>query len=389
LDPYSFYAPGEPAADVPADAAFTPWRLPVLSQLDFDAMSVGGRLSEPQLAYLAAFNLLAPTSHNTVPQRFVIEPRAAALTIVLDRTAVLDASDVHGRQAAVSIGCGIANTVAAGRCYGLVPRVEMAPVEEHQTRPFVKEEPRYTTIADIAFERRGGPSLSHRWLSAMVSRKVVRAEYDARVALGADLQAALDAWMRERHPAIELHWIVDTPTKLFIGKCQEAADTTVVNREAFATELGAWLLDNDASACVGMRGREFGLDDDASRRIGRGLRGEIALLPDELAAFAKSGNVAIRSASAVAVLSVEQDSVEARVRAGWAYEDLALQLAQHAFVTAMHAGITEIEGLNRMLRGRLRTARRPTVVFRAGKPLLEESGRRPHSSRPDLSALIL
>ena len=56
---------------------------------------------------------------------------------------------------------------------------------------------------------------------------------------------------------------------------------------------------------------------------------------------------------------------------------------------AMHAGITEVKAPNMALRGRLRTRQRPVVVFRMGRPLRPEDGRRPHASRPRLASLVL
>jgi hypothetical protein len=108
-----------------------------------------------------------------------------------------------------------------------------------------------------------------------------------------------------------------------------------------------------------------------------------------MAGFAKAGNLGMRSSSAVAVITVESDTLDLRIAAGRAYEEMALILLQHRFCTAMHAGITEVEAPNLALRGRLRTRRRPTVVFRLGQPLREEDWHRPHSARPRLSATMV
>ena len=389
MDLSSLYERECGAGDVPSGDPFRPWRVRILTKAEFEDLGANAPLSYLQLAYLAAFNLLAPTSHNTVPQRFFIDPKNSRLSVVLDRSFVLSASDVHGRQAAVSVGCGIANSVIAAECYGLRAHVHVLDVPVESTRPMVPGATRYVTLADIVFTPSSVSSLPRAWLGALVARKMVRAEYDAGVSLSGEVVAKLDGWIRDRHDDIQLHLVTDTPTKLFVGKFQELADSTVVNRDSFAIELGDWLLQNDADAVLGMRGREFGLDDEATRRLRGGLRREISLLPDELAGFARAGNIGIRSSSAIGVLTVHEDTVPARLRAGWAFEELALLLYQHGFVTAMHAGITEVDVPNMALRGRLRTTRRPTVVFRMGKPLQVVDGLRPHSSRPPLTDLIL
>ena len=276
----------------------------------------------------------------------------------------------------------------AARAYGWGTRIELMPVLTRDTHPASPGEPRYTRLARVLFDPWSVEPEGVGALRAMLARKVIRAEYDERVKLTAAQIEALHAVVH-RYEGLELHLLTDSATLLFLGKFQELADSTVFNREAFATELGDWLLANDSRSLVGMRGQEYGLGDDAARRVHLGLRRQLTLLPDEMAGFAKAGNLGMRSSSAVAVITVEDDSVPHRVRVGQAYEETALLLQQQHFCTAMHAGITEVEAPNLALRGRLRTRKRPTAVFRIGRPLREADGHRPHASRPGLAAMLL
>jgi hypothetical protein len=217
---------------------------------------------------------------------------------------------------------------------------------------------------------------------------MVRAEYDERVKLDPALMTELAGIASSVHPDLTLHLLTDAPTLLALGKFQELADSTVINREGFARELGDWMLANDSDAVLGMRGREFGLSDAAAARFREGLAGRGPLLPDETVAFAKAGNIGMRSSSAVAVITVAKDDLEQRLAAGRAYEEMALRLVLDDVVVAMHAGITEVEAPNMALRGRLRTFQRPTVVFRIGKPLRSADGERQHASRPALKHVL-
>ncbi len=217
---------------------------------------------------------------------------------------------------------------------------------------------------------------------------MVRAEFGrAREARARDLAQQLVA-IAGQHAGLTLHLITDAASLLFLGKFQELADTTVVNRDRFALELGAWLIEDDAAAKVGMRGREFGLSAEATHRLRHGLLRLGPLLPDEFAAFAKVGHIGMRSSSAVGVITVDHDNPKQRIAAGRAYEEMALLLEQRGFRTAMHAAITEVEAPNLALRGRLRTWQRPDVVFRIGRPLREKDGARPHSARPHLQEIL-
>lgn len=389
LDPARCYEPSAPA-DVPEAPQWAAWRIAVLSPAEFVALGQGSSEtpSEQQLAYLAAFGLLAPTSHNTVPQRFELRPAEAEIRVWLDRRAVLPDSDPSGRQAAISCGCAIANVELAARDVGLDARVEALEVAPAALGPLEGEGEPYVRLATIHLARASEGDASPGWRALMRRRKMVRAEFDRAVVLSPELGEELGAQVAAL-AGLQLHLIADAPTKLFLGKFQELADSTVINREGFARELGDWLLDNDDPSPLGMRGREFGLSDDAARRFHRGLRGELTLLPDETAGFAKVGNIGMRSASAVGVITVAKDDLAQRLAAGRAYQRVALTLLRHDFVVAMHAGITEVTAPNLALRGRLKTRHRPQVVFRMGRPLNAEDGARPHASRPALASIIL
>jgi hypothetical protein len=367
--------------DVPDGAAFDAWRLPVLTVSEFQT-----RDRRSQLEYLASLALLGPTTHNTVPQRFRIDAERSAIEFALDRRVILPESDAKGRQATVSLGAAIANSVIGGEVYGLYA-ISMKPIGvEERIQPARDGEEMIVPVVDVTFEPADVPvpPRDTTWIEAILRRKMVRAEFDERVKLDAALENELKAITAAVHPGLTLHVIADAPTLLALGKFQELADSTVINRTSFARELADWLVPNDSDSAVGMRGREFGLSDESSRRFHDGLAGTGQLLPDETVAFAKAGNLGIRSSSAAMVITVARDDLEHRLAAGRAFEEMALRLTIAGMSVAMHAGITEVEAPNMALRGRLRTFQRPTVVFRVGKPLRASDGERPHSSRPTL-----
>jgi hypothetical protein len=288
----------------------------------------------------------------------------------------------------VSLGCAVENARLAAAAYGWRTEIRPNDAGVQPVLPAREGESRLVPLLSLALRARGEPT-ERSFLEAMRRRKVVRAEYDQCVKLPPALAQDLKAEVSLEHPGLTVHWITDLPTLRILGKFQELADTTVINRERFARELGQWLLPNDSTARVGMRGAEFGLSDEAAVRFCRGLSGQQRLLPDEIAAFAKAGNVGMRSSSAVAVITTAKDDQLHQIAAGRAYEWMALRLWQEGFVTAMHAGITEVQAPNMALRGRLRTINRPTVVFRVGRPLESSDLARAHSSRPALEDVLV
>ena len=286
----------------------------------------------------------------------------------------------------MSLGASIANAALAAAAYGMSATQTRSGADAALIAPGDGTTAAIVPVATLGFTPGAGTRVRDvAVVRAMLSRKMVRAEFDERVKLDPAIVAELASLTRSIHAGLTLHVLTDAPTLLALGKFQELADSTVINRTTFARELAEWLLANDSDAFVGMRGREFGLDDASTRRFRDGLAGVGPLLPDETAAFAKAGNIGMRSSSAVLVVTTARDDLEHRLVAGYAFEAMALRLTLAGMSVAMRAGITEVDAPNMALRGRLRTLHRPTVVFRTGKPLRAPDGVREHSARPRLA----
>jgi hypothetical protein len=384
--------PSEPPAThaVPrASDPFELWQLTTLSPDQFYALgSSDANLSLAQLQHLAAYNLLAPSSHNTVPQRFIFPSEGNTIEIYVDREVVLPASDPTGRQASISVGCGIANLLHAAHCYGFDAAVEVFDAAAPSVLPHRPAEARYARVARVCFKR--GTTLEPKAvLHAMLERRSVRADYNASVALPPALGANLKGLMLSSYPELEFHLVDDARTLEFLADLQELADSTALSREDFTTELGNWLIENDSDSPLGMRGREYGLSDELTHSVQARLLSEIRLRPDEVSGLARGGNIGIRSSSAAGIIVAPSDDLQHRVLAGRAFEDLVLTLHQRGFVTAMHAAITELESPNLALQAQLRTRGRPLVVFRMGQPLDLRDAARPHSARPRVGDVTL
>lgn len=378
-----------PGSSPPAGDPFELWQLPVLSLEAFAALGTKHRtLSLAQLEYLCAYALLAPTSHNTVPQRFLFPAQDNTVDICVDREVVLVASDPAGRQACISLGCGITNLLHAAGRYGFVAEIELHEMPSAPVLPLRPGEARFVRVARVRFQS-GAPPAPESLLHAMLERRMVRAMYNATIALPPGLAGTLQGLMRSQYPELEFHLLSDASTLGFLGDLQELADSTALSREDFTGELAEWLIENDSESPLGMRGREHGMSDELTRGVQARLRSEIRLTADEVTGLAQGGNIGIRSASAVAIIVVPQDDLRHRVLAGRAFEDLALLLCQHEFVTAMHAAIAELETPNLALQARLGTRGRPVVVFRMGQPLEAGAGYGKHSARPSVKDVTL
>lgn len=342
---------------LPDGPDFDAWRIEPV-----DPAAFASQTAQQRARHIAGWGLLAPTTHNSVPQRF--ERHRDGLVVRIDPGAVLPQSDPTGRQANISVGCAIEAVVVAFGGYGWrvsvgvdVIGAEIAPIERCSPEP--------------------------GQLLALKNRRVVRAEYDPRVSLS----EALCQQIRSLSPSgegVALELLTERRALSAIGKLSEQADSAVLNRHDFARELGRWLLPNSAVGALGMRGREFGLGDAAADRLHQGLTGRGPLLGDEIAALAKGSLSGFRSSSAAIVLTVRDDEPMHHIEVGRLYLRLELLLARHGLSTALHAGLCEVEAYSHALRAEIRTAARPVAVVRVGRPLRPEEGLRPRSARPRL-----
>lgn len=377
-----------PPADHPCLKA---WTFPELSPAEFDALGTTPSLDLAQLNYLAGFALLAPTTHNTLPQRLRVNDSTSSIEVLVDRTRILPESDPHGRQALVSMGCVIANLELAAGALGKATRVELAAVDPSLYAPLSAVEHPETLIpvAEVFFSE-GSDTSSAPWLALMRERKVVRAEYDAAVSLDPELLSKLQECVHGCSEHVKLETVTKRIALRGLGKFQEQADRFVFENKSFARELGEWLLPNgQLDQPSAMRGYEFGFDDDFAREVHRGLLGEIPLLPDQVAGFARGARAGLESSSAVFVLTTAGDTVLERVHTGRVGQRLMLRLQQAGFCSAVHAALTEVEWVSKIFSATvLRSRRRPMMLFRTGQVKRPQDAQRPHAARPALAAIL-
>lgn len=362
----------------------TPWEVKILAQKEFESLSLLARLT-----YLCHFGTLAPTTHNTVPQKYKLIPEKNEIEVWVDPQFILPASDKIGRQATISMGCVIENIVCAASSYGFSPRIAHHTIDANNLIPSKKNSKPHLLATLSLGSSQKSDFLQKKTLENILHRKTLRAEYDPKVTLTPSLSLKL-----HKHAAdfnnLSLKLIENKLALNAISKIQEIADRTVIERDVFAYELGHWLIPNDDKKSLrGMRGYEFGFDDQFAHRVHSGLLRKTRLLPDETAAFASGGKIGIRSSSCLAIITAKKENIMSWVEAGQLFERIALTLIQNGFYTAMHAGITEVKIVSRMFATFLSTKEVPLVILRIGKPYMKNDILRPHSSRPPTKELIL
>jgi hypothetical protein len=375
-------------------SAFSAWNIELLSRSRFHALNdeKRGELNAAQARYLLGFSVLAPSTHNSVPQLYDLDLAGQAIGILMDRRRVLEASDPSGRQALISVGCAIENLQLAAAQYGFASTWQPLPGLLEATWSALRGG-QHVRLGRVTFTGASPvpeePARADA-LRSLLERRTLRAELDAGRSLPEELLGDLHAAAAAADQVVLR--VFRSPTEKFAwGKLEEAALKHKLEEEAFRRELGHWILDNDDETSErGMRGREFGFDDRVCRELAQQLRGEAALHGDQLALMARGGRMLLASASAVCALSCREEHPAHLLDVGRVYQRCSLAAWRRGFVQAVHSAICEVSHVRAMCRATLlRTAGAPSLLFRLGVPTRSLDLARPHSSRPALDSLLV
>lgn len=367
--------------DIPDGENYDAWRAAPPSPAEFRALD-----SEEKLRICVLMGHLAPSTHNTQPWRFRLDPRALRIDVFMNHASILPASDVKGRQTAISIGCAIENIRTAAEFYGynvsitypLLTKADFVPRQTKQNT---------TLVATLTLAENGARVSDEKIFRAIRARKMLRAEFDPSRAIPEELITRARQTITDT--TIMLHPITDAVRRLALSEFQSQADGFVINSHAFSRELGNWLLPNNTPSFLGMPGSNFGLTDTQALRMHQGLKGVVPLEPEDGLRFALAGKLGIEKSPLICVFTASDDEPQSWISGGIALERLLLLFTSAGVSVAVHAGIVEVGLINRMFAAMLGTTRRIVALFRAGYPLRHEDAARPHSPRLPLDAVIL
>lgn len=375
-----------------APDAFSAWNIQPLSTAAFDQLDgcPERTLGRAGLLHLLRFSLLAPSTHNSVPQSYELDVEGQRVVVSLSRRHVLPASDPRGREALASIGCAVENLVLAARAYGFdgAWTTDPALCWERVTH---SENDSDVRIGQVTLERSRAAQANlnpREALRPMCERKVIRAEFDAALRMPRDMLNELEA-AAAASGSVRLHLFETDREKFAWGKLDELATKHKLEQRPFQLELGRSLLpDDDTTSPRGMRAREFGFDASFAGRLAAQLRGEAEMAVDQLAFMARAARAGLTSASVVCALSCLDDAPGSWVEAGRVYQRASLGAFRCGFANAVHTAVCEVPHVRKMCQATLLGGRTPAVVFRLGRPLHADDWLRPHSSRPELEDLL-
>ncbi len=334
-----------------------------------------GSSNEEILRHLVGWAILAPSSHNVQPWRFRIYPKGMDIDLLLHPSGILPVSDGRGRQAHISMGCALENLRIAIMHYGF---------QYSQINFLGGKYPDSLVAVNVRGSGLGiSPnSATNPFFTAMKARVTNRGLFDSDKPVPPDFIE--QCYLFAIAEGIESSQIKDFPTRFALAEIQYQADRYVIAKDDFRHELGDYFLPNDSLASVGMPGSNFGLKDEMSLRVHRELKKPGPFDHDLAVGMAGATREALRGAPYIGVLSVRDDTPASWVTAGQVFERIAIYAQVRGLAISVYAAMVEVERLNKLLKLRLNTLCRPTIIFRVGY----SKEQRPHPPRLNISEVL-
>jgi hypothetical protein len=257
--------------------------------------------------------VLAPSHWNTQPWRFEVD--GPSVRLLADPRRALPVTDPDQRAMRVSLGAALENLLIACRAWALRPTVSYERIDAPGA-----------AIASVTWSA-GGPVRDRALYAAIPDRRTNRHEYDGR-GLFAENRAALSAQVPDD---FRLHWIDDRAAMRSIADLAfEAVRDQILDRRAQAECFGWMRLGDDDSRrhADGVSIDALDLGGPAKWFAGHYFHPDGWLLGQGAGSLAKRARDGIRSAGALALLTLTPRREELWVAGGQAYERMALKATQ-------------------------------------------------------------
>jgi molybdopterin/thiamine biosynthesis adenylyltransferase/nitroreductase len=297
-----------------------------------DVSTLAGDGAEEALTRLAAYGTLAPSPHNTQPWRFGVA--GGWLTIEADTSRALPVADPRHRALAISVGCAAMSVLVAAAASGLGMLLEIAPAG---------------TVRLGVADAQADPALAALF-PALVSRVTDKRAYPPEAVSPVSL-----AWPED----VAVHYVAD---RQYLADLHRDAAGELARTGAFARELAGWLRTDPADP----------------RRDGMTLPLPPARAAALIAALGRSGEplreMGERDAEAIAagplagLLTTAQDTSQAWIRAGLAWQHLALAAHTAGLAVAPLTAVVENPDTREAAAALIPDGQHVQMLFRLGRP---------------------
>lgn len=304
-----------------------------------------------RLRFLVTYAVLAPSSHNTQPWKFVLR-KPDAMELRADRSRALPVVDPNDRTLTISCGAALANLRCAAEALGEALDVSVLP------------EPGDPDL--LATIRALGPCppaiASARLLRAMTARRTSRFAYAPEPVPNLLRDEAIAA--AGRGGDARLHWVEAAERRHALALLVSEGDRIQMADRAFRHELAAWMRSRHGASRDGMSGAAFGMPDLLSSAAALVVR-----TFDMGAGQAARDQALAEGSPALAVVATPGDTPRDWLAAGEALQRALLAITAGGFTASFLNQPIEVPALRPRLAAELGGpgAGMPQVLVRVGR----------------------
>ncbi|MGZ3408643.1 MAG: Acg family FMN-binding oxidoreductase [Polyangia bacterium] len=308
-------------------------------------------MSAAALIEAARFAVLAPSSHNSQPWRFVIN--GDRLDLKADRARALPVVDPDDRELVISCGAALYHLRLALRHAGWVPSIELMPGGIDGD---------IVATVRLAGERRAPTAEEERLFAAIERRHTNRSPFAARDVPEKLRFELIDVAQREGAWLYIAFGIAKEAVATLISE----ADRLQMDDPRFRRELASWLHPSRSELGDGMPGNTQGLSDLAAR-----------FAPLVVRTFDLGGSRAARDhqlavgSPLLTIIGTERDDATEWLRAGQALAAVLLYATDVGLAASFLNQPVEVPALRVRLHEVLGKSGLPQLVLRLGYPLAE------------------
>ena len=296
---------------------------------------------DDKIRFLIKYAILAPSTHNTQPWKFTM--RKNQLILNLDNTRALPNSDPKKREAYLSIGAALENTLIAASYFGLNTDVK-----------FIKNTKDEISIQIRCSEKRS--NYYNSLFSEIVKRFTDRSLFRKRI-IPKKIVIGLNKLNIDPH--LSLNFIQKGSMKNELAALLGNASIESMKNILFRKELAHWIRNNFTKQRDGF---SIGLPDIQSL-IAPFLMHEVNL---ERRSKKSREHIMVENSPAVIIISTQADTKENWIKAGQLYERVALYMSKNGLRHSIHAAIIEHQKSHQQLRTKLGIKYYPQVFIRIG-----------------------
>lgn len=308
---------------------------------DFSAQ----RTQRDRLSFLIRYAVLAPSSHNSQPWRFLVGD--GTVDVWPEYTRALPRSDTNHRQLYISIGCALENLLIAADYFGFTASVQ-----------YIADE-RGDVAARVSFATNGTcNNTTDHLVHSIPKRHTNRSKYSENLPEGEFL-----SYIRSLAGSLDrIHIVSNKDQKDPLANVLVDAGIAAMNDRGFREELSRYVKNNFTTSSVGMPGFTLGVPTPLSLILPSLLR----RLNMNKAAKKQDLKLLRSHTPALVVLSTKDDEKSDWIRAGRLYEEIALEAERSGVRTAPMAAAVQIGEFYKKIQGILGSDFRPQMVFRLG-----------------------